>query len=64
MLERAQVRTLPLLNRGVELTPALNACCGACRTCLTSNALTVAGAGIVGAAVYLRRFAGRFPRRD
>jgi hypothetical protein len=60
MLERAQVRTLPLLNRGVELAPAVNACCGACRTCLTSNALTVAGAAIVGAAAYLRRF---LPRR-
>jgi hypothetical protein len=41
MLERAQSRTLPLLNKGVDLAPAVNACCGACRTCVTTNALTV-----------------------
>jgi len=65
MLEKTRARTLPLLNqRALDLTPAVSACCGACRTCLTTNALTLAGAGFVGAAVYLRRFARRVLRRS
>jgi len=63
MLEKTQARTLPVLNRTVDLAPAMNACCGVCRTCMTTNILTLAGAGIVGAAVYVRRFAGHGLRR-
>ena len=59
MLERTQARALPLLNRAVDVTPAVQACCGACRTCVTTNVLTLAGAGIVGAVLCIRRFAGR-----
>jgi hypothetical protein len=55
MLERTQTRALPILNRGVELTPAVQACCGACRTCVTTNVLTLAAAGIAGAAVWATR---------
>jgi hypothetical protein len=59
MLERTQARALPLLNRAVDVTPAVQACCGACRTCVTTNVLTLAGAGIVGAVLYIRRLARR-----
>jgi hypothetical protein len=57
MLERAQTKALPLLNKGVEITPAVQACCGACRTCITTNILTVATGAVTGAALYLARFA-------
>jgi hypothetical protein len=59
MLERTQARALPLLNRAVDVTPAVQTCCGACRTCVTTNVLTLAGAGIVGAVLYIRRVARR-----
>jgi hypothetical protein len=59
MLERTQARALPLLNRAVDVTPAVQACCGACRTCVTTNVLTLVGAAVVGAVLSLRR---RFAR--
>jgi hypothetical protein len=59
MLERAQTRALPLLNKSAEITPALNACCGACRTCITTNVLTLATGAVTGAALYLARFVRR-----
>jgi hypothetical protein len=59
MLERSQVRALPVLNRAVEATPALQACCGVCRTCMTTNVLTLALAGITGGALWIARFARR-----
>jgi hypothetical protein len=55
MFERAQTRALPLLNKGVDLTPTVQMCCGACRTCVTTNALTLAG----GAALYVAGLARR-----
>jgi hypothetical protein len=57
------VRALPVLNKTVDLTPAVSACCGACRTCMTTNLLTLVGAGAVGLAAYARRFAGRLAGR-
>jgi hypothetical protein len=59
MLERAQTKGLPLLNKGVELTPAVQACCGACRTCITTNLVTLAMGAVTGAAVYIARLARR-----
>jgi hypothetical protein len=59
MLERTQARALPVLNRAVDLAPAAQACCGACRTCMTTNVLTLAGAAIAGAGLYVGRLAGR-----
>jgi hypothetical protein len=44
MLERAQIKVLPVLNRAGEIAPAAQACCGVCRTCATTNVLTFAGA--------------------
>jgi len=55
MLERTKTRALPLLNKGVDLTPAVQVCCGACRTCVTTNVVTVAMAAIAGAAAYVAR---------
>jgi ATP-dependent RNA helicase SUPV3L1/SUV3 len=59
MLERAQTRALPLLNKSADITPALNACCGACRTCVTTNALTVALAALSWLALKTRGLLGR-----
>ena len=60
MLERAQAKALPLLNKGVEVTPTLQACCGACRTCVTTNSLAI----VSGAALYLAKFARRYFVKD
>jgi hypothetical protein len=38
----------------------VTACCNACRTCMTSNALTIVFAGFSGLAVGARRLARRF----
>jgi hypothetical protein len=54
-----ETRALPLLNRTVELTPAVQACCGVCRTCATTNILTVATAAAAGLAAGVVRFARR-----
>jgi hypothetical protein len=63
MLERAQTRALPLLNRAVDLTPAVQACCGVCRTCATTNVLAVATAAAAGLAAGIARFARRIRLR-
>jgi hypothetical protein len=55
MLERTQTRALPLINKGVGITPAAQVCCGACRTCLTANVFAFAAAAISGAAVHVVR---------
>jgi len=55
MLERVATRALPLINRSVELTPAVQACCGVCRTCATTNILTVASAAAAGLAAAVVR---------
>jgi len=55
MLERAQGRALPMISRGVEFVPTAQACCGACRTCVTTSVLTLAIAGVTGAAIYVAR---------
>ena len=52
-------RGLPLINRAVELTPAAQACCGACRTCVTTNVVTLALAAAGGATLALRRLLTR-----
>jgi len=59
MLDRAQTRALPLLNKGAGFTPALNACCGVCRTCMTTNVVTLALAALSGAARPIVRLVGR-----
>jgi len=59
VLEKAQARTLPVLNQAVDLTPAVQACCGVCRSCVTTNVFTLIGAGVVTAGAYLARVVGR-----
>jgi len=60
VLERTTTRTLPLLNRASDLAPTAQACCGVCRTCATTNIVSVAIAGLAGVGVALRRVvAGR-----
>jgi hypothetical protein len=54
VLERAQSRALPLINKSAELAP-VQACCGVCRTCVTTNVVTLAVAAVTGAALYLTR---------
>jgi hypothetical protein len=53
------MRTLPVLNRTADLTPAAQACCGVCRSCMTTNVVTVGAAAIAGAGYYLARHARR-----
>jgi len=64
MLERTTTRSLPLLNRAADLAPATQACCGVCRTCVTTNLVSVAMAGLVGVGVALRRVVLRRSRID
>jgi hypothetical protein len=59
MLERTQAKALPLLNRGVDLAPAVQTCCGACRTCMTTNVFALVGAGLAAAAVHAKRLVHR-----
>jgi len=56
MLDRAQVKALPLAGRAAEYVPAAQTCCGVCRTCATTNVLTLAGAAV---AAIVARIAGR-----
>jgi hypothetical protein len=55
MLERTTRRALPVLNRAADVAPAVQACCGACRTCVTTNVVSVAVAGALGTVAMLRR---------
>jgi hypothetical protein len=59
VLERTQARTLPLLNRTPDLVPAAQACCGACRTCMTANVLTAITAAALFVAAPLVRLVRR-----
>jgi hypothetical protein len=47
---------LPVMNRAAEHAPMATACCNACRTCATTNIVTLALAGVATAAAFLRRF--------
>jgi hypothetical protein len=55
MLERTTRRAVPVLNRAADVAPAVQACCGACRTCVTTNLVGAALAGTAGAIALLRR---------
>jgi hypothetical protein len=47
MHARVPTRTLPVLNRAADLAPAAQVCCGACRSCVTTNVFAAAGAAAV-----------------
>jgi hypothetical protein len=59
VLERTSGRALPVINRAVDLAPAAQACCGVCRTCVTSNVFALAAAGVVGLGTAVRRLLTR-----
>jgi hypothetical protein len=59
MLERAKARALPVLNNAAEHAPMTTACCNACRTCVSSNLIGLALAGITAAGVSVASFARR-----
>ena len=61
MLERTTRRALPLLNRASDVAPAVQACCGACRSCVTTNIVGAAVAAAAGTAAALRRRFRRTP---
>jgi hypothetical protein len=55
LLERVQVRVLPVVNRAAEQAPMATVCCNACRACVQTN---IAGLVLV-AAGSVAAFAGR-----
>jgi hypothetical protein len=59
LVERAQMRMLPLANRANDLGPAATVCCNACRTCVTTNIIGVGLAAVGGLALGVRRLARR-----
>jgi hypothetical protein len=59
MLERTSGRALPVINKAVDLAPAVQACCGVCRTCVTSNVFALAAAAVVGLGTAVRRLLTR-----
>jgi hypothetical protein len=63
VLEKAQMRMLPLANRANDLGPAATVCCNACRTCVTTNIVGLGMAAIGGLAVGARRFTHRLAKR-
>jgi hypothetical protein len=63
MLERAQVRMLPTVNRVADNAPMVGVCCNVCRTCTTMNAVSLALAAGVGALAAVAHFARRLLRR-
>ena len=52
-------RIAQVAGRYAENTPTAAVCCNACRTCITTNILGVAMAGIAGAGYGLVRLAKR-----
>jgi hypothetical protein len=63
MLDRAQMKTIPLLNKATDMAPAVQVCCGVCRSCSTTNVFAVAGLAISAASGFLARQVQRLGRR-
>jgi hypothetical protein len=59
MKQFATVRLAQTASRVGEHAPLATACCNACRTCVTTNILTVLTAGLAGASVGVTRFLRR-----
>ena len=59
MLERAQTKMLPVVNRAADYAPMATACCNACRTCVQTNLVGMLLVGAGAAAAFVRRFARR-----
>jgi hypothetical protein len=56
---RTTMRLLPLANRAAENAPMATACCNACRTCVQTNVIGLALAGLAGVGAFVRRFLTR-----
>jgi hypothetical protein len=59
VLDRLNARMLPMANRASEHAPMVAVCCNACRTCTTTNLLTLATALGAGAVAFIVRSARR-----
>jgi len=55
MFDRAQLKTLPVLNKAADLAPAAQACCGVCRTCATTNVFAAVGVAMTAAWSFVAR---------
>lgn len=63
MLERAQVKVLPVVNRAADHAPILPACCNVCRTCTTTNVVGLAFGAVAAAGYGLARLGKRLVGR-
>jgi hypothetical protein len=63
VLERAQVRLLPVVNRAADHAPVIPACCNVCRTCTTTNLIGLATGSVLAAAYGTLRLARRLAGR-
>jgi hypothetical protein len=59
VLDKTRVKALPLLNQAGSIAPAAQACCGVCRTCVTTNIVTLAMAGFAAVGGYVVRLVRR-----
>jgi hypothetical protein len=63
MLERMQVRMLPVVNRATDLAPVAPACCNVCRTCTTTNIVGLVFGGVAAVGFAVTSFARRLVTR-
>jgi len=59
MKQFATLRLAQTASKVGEQAPLATVCCNACRTCVTTNLVTLATAGITGAVVAVRRLTRR-----
>ena len=62
MRQFATIRLAQAAAKYGEQAPAATVCCNACRTCVTTNIVTIATAGIAGAGLAVGRFVRRFDK--
>jgi hypothetical protein len=62
MLERAQLRMLPIVNRTADHAHLVPACCNICRTCTTTNIVALVFGGIAAAGIAVAGLAKRAAR--
>jgi hypothetical protein len=57
-------RVIQVAGKYGENAPTVAVCCNACRTCLTTNLIGLATAGVMAASYGVARFARRLVRPD
>ena len=60
MKQIATLRLAQTASKVGEHAPLATTCCNACRTCVTTNIVTIALAAVAGAGVGVSRFIRRF----